>query len=231
MIGLGLILGLASVGCLARFEVGDASGDAQSSDTTADGASATAEAGTDGAGTGGDCAANELDCSGTCVSPQTDPANCGGCGEVCSAGESCELGVCVDACAPACDPIVEQCVGGECACRDEFTGCGGECVDLDSDPQNCGGCSASCDAEVCLAGECQPDCQEAVDCDGACVELDQSPLHCGSCDNACASDELCVEGACYGFDPVDCNTDSDCTVGVCCELDEDKVCLHGAQCP
>ncbi len=33
--------------------------------------------------------------------------------------------------------------------------CGGECVDLDSDPQNCGSCGHECQTGLCGAGQCQ----------------------------------------------------------------------------
>lgn len=33
--------------------------------------------------------------------------------------------------------------------------CGGECVDLDSDPQNCGSCGHACQTGLCGAGQCQ----------------------------------------------------------------------------
>lgn len=44
-------------------------------------------------------------------------------------------------------------VGGSCA--PGYTQCGNRCIDLDSDPENCGACSASCPADVlCAFSEC-----------------------------------------------------------------------------
>jgi hypothetical protein len=40
------------------------------------------------------CAAAETDCNGTCADTQSDPANCGGCGVACAAGEACTGGIC-----------------------------------------------------------------------------------------------------------------------------------------
>ena len=51
----------------------------------------------------------------------------------------CSRGVCVDHCAPG-----------------ETSGCGGgECLDLESDPNNCGGCDVLCPSgTVCSGGVC-----------------------------------------------------------------------------
>jgi hypothetical protein len=42
------------------------------------------------------CSADERLCSDSCVSLQSDPRNCGACGNACGAGQGCSLGVCVD---------------------------------------------------------------------------------------------------------------------------------------
>ena len=90
-----------------------------------------------------------------------------------------------------------------------------------------------CGAQACEGSDCVSECgEERVDCDGACVELDRDPLHCGDCETACGGDELCIEGECYAYDAIDCDTDLDCNAGLCCELDDsERICLHGDQCP
>jgi hypothetical protein len=98
---------------------------------------------------------------------------------------------------------------------------------------HCGECDDACDVGVCDEGNCEPDgCQESTDCDGVCVDLEHSALHCGSCNEACAVDELCIEGECVGYQPIDCRSDLDCDAGVCCTLErEAKVCIEGDSCP
>lgn len=56
-------------------------------------------------------------CNGVCVDFQTDPANCGGCGNACKANESCEGGACVPG-GSACKPtalFVMQDISGSMA--------------------------------------------------------------------------------------------------------------------
>ena len=54
------------------------------------------------------------------------------------------------------------CVGeGGGLCPDGRTPCGGQCVDLFTDPTNCGGCGATCSqGEFCHQGLCTPDCED-----------------------------------------------------------------------
>lgn len=135
----------------------------------------------------------------------------------------------------ACDPLLEMCEGGSCVCRSGLTPCGGMCVDLESDPANCGSCGSACAGGSCEDGDCQAmGCLEesSSDCAGACVNLENDPLHCGACSTTCMSDELCVESECVGYEPGSCRSDLDCRTGVCCEVENlDKVCLDGGQCP
>jgi hypothetical protein len=136
-------------------------------------------------------------------------------------------------CLLACDATLEICLDGECVCRFGFTPCGGICVDLNSAAMHCGECDEACVAGVCSEGNCETEgCQESTDCDGTCVNLEQSQLHCGSCDHACAGDELCIEGECVGYQPIDCGSDLDCGTGVCCSFEEQgSICVDGDACP
>lgn len=145
-------------------------------------------------------------CDDTCVDFQVDPANCGDCDSWCDASQSCVAGECVSSCG-VCDSD-EQCVSGACACRAGFVACaddddddGGvelDCVDLQTDDQNCGECDRQCDDLPCGAGECQPaDCPGFPDrCDDACTDVRIDPLNCGECDNECHPSQSCVDGAC-----------------------------------
>jgi hypothetical protein len=77
-------------------------------------------------------------CNDVCVDTQTDPANCGLCGNACGAGEVCFAGVCAR----------EHRCGALVNCNDV-------CVDLAADAANCGACGNACAAdEICFAGQC-----------------------------------------------------------------------------
>jgi alpha-tubulin suppressor-like RCC1 family protein len=65
----------------------------------------------DGVGDCNPCSAGLSLCSGTCVSESNDPNNCGGCGNVCPAGDICTEGACGSA-----YQVVQVAVGAEFAC-------------------------------------------------------------------------------------------------------------------
>lgn len=84
-------------------------------------------------------------------------------------------------------------------CRAPLTTCSGECVDLEQDPANCGGCGAACPkGDSCSAGVCSttrcPGAQQ--NCGGLCVDTETNPLNCGACNVACSGAEQCVGGQC-----------------------------------
>jgi hypothetical protein len=86
---------------------------------------------------GGCCAAN-----GSCVSG-TSNANCGEGGVACTscgAGQICQGNQCVA------EPIV---------CVAPLTNCGGNCVNLQTDPGNCGSCGNVCPSGTCQNGVCK----------------------------------------------------------------------------
>ncbi len=95
------------------------------------------EGGDEGGGGEPGCAANELDCAGTCQDVSSNTDHCGTCGNACGAGG--------------------QCDGGACACAQAgLEWCGvGDCVDLSSSKDDCGQCGRSCSgSEQCVEGSC-----------------------------------------------------------------------------
>ena len=86
--------------------------------------------------------------------------------------------------------------------------CNGSCVDLQSNPQNCGACDQACGATqtcengkcICIAGgeACGNGCcgvGEAC-CNGACVDLRTDSQDCGACGHACNPAQTCQAGQC-----------------------------------
>ncbi|KAI3948890.1 hypothetical protein MKX01_022304 [Papaver californicum] len=64
------------------------------------------------------------------------------------------------------------------------TCCNNKCVDLISDPDNCGACKSKCKfyTETC--------------CNGECVNLSYDKRHCGWCNNKCMTGGFCLYGNC-----------------------------------
>ena len=88
------------------------------------------------------CPEGQAFCNDVCVDPQTDPANCGLCGNACAAGEICFAGQCAR----------------DHRCDAGLTNCNDVCVDLLVDPANCGACGNVCDTgDICFGGQCATD--------------------------------------------------------------------------
>ena len=87
------------------------------------------------------CPAGQTECSGTCQDLQTDEMNCGGCGNVCASGQTCEQG---------------QCSAPPPPCPTGQTLCNGTCVDTQSNASHCGACGTVCPSGTCTAGQCVP---------------------------------------------------------------------------
>lgn len=113
--------------------------------------------------------------------------------------------------------------------------CGDQCVDPQTDNDNCGACGTSCGSGTCQQGMCCAAGQ--TNCNGECVDLAEDETHCGSCTNACGGGETCQNGTCCGdgltacgsqcFDVQsdethcgDCSTacglGESCEMGICC---------------
>jgi hypothetical protein len=74
--------------------------------------------------------------------------------------------------------------------------CGGtDCIELQSDATNCGGCGVVCPEGIaCVGGVC--DCPAGgIACEGACIDPQADPLHCGGCGNDCEGNP-CDAGSC-----------------------------------
>jgi hypothetical protein len=171
-------------------------------------------------------------CSGTCVDTLSDPANCSSCGSPCPAGIGCVQGQCVlpDGGTPDCLADDAQCPFGfvcvqksscvrllcgpddaqePCALSEgEPAGfpwtacCGDACVDMISDPRNCGGCGIECPSGYCFEGSCVVS-PRSNDC----------PESCGV-GTTCA-DARCVDSRCENGIRSRCLAE-DGAIGVCC---------------
>jgi hypothetical protein len=132
------------------------------------------------------CPAPYISCSGKCIHPGLDNANCGKCGVACGAGYTCYSGICT-----------LTCPTGKMMCS-------GTCRDLSSDVSNCGSCGTSCiKGQSCKGGTCISSCPEgqtmcttSAFAATVCVNTLTDASHCGSCTNVCPSGWRCSSGKC-----------------------------------
>ena len=98
----------------------------------------------------------------------------------------------------------DGCASGSVMCGDaccEFECVEGACIDVKTDPQNCGKAGTVCDKdESCESGKCVKQgvsCTAPLElCGSACVDMQTDALHCGKCDHACLGSESCEGGEC-----------------------------------
>lgn len=160
----------------------------------------------------------------TCTSSAdccTDVQDCAGLATgpvgVCESSEEvCDCGFCESCCGVGncvdLDSDVNNCGACGISCGPGEQCCSATCKDLQSDPLNCGACGTVCGAdEVCDSGTCK--CPELT-CGGACVEF-TDPNHCTACGNACRSDQVCTTSGC------------DCPSG---QVECGGVCVTGTAC-
>jgi hypothetical protein len=152
-----------------------------------------------------------------CKDVQTDPLNCGACGNACTNGLQCVGGTCTCppgwlSCAGQCTNVQTDtkncgacgttcasdkiCGSGVCQCPSGTAPCNGICTDTVNDPANCGGCGSACSAGLdCTLGSCG--CAPGkVACSGQCKDTQTDAANCGACGNACPSGKTCEAGAC-----------------------------------
>lgn len=93
---------------------------------------------------------------------------------------------------------------GDLVCPIGTSRCDERCVNLDTDPENCGSCGNGCaDDELCQLGICQDTCDDpAILCDGVCIDPDSDPANCDGCGNVCPTG-ICRPTGCAETDASD----------------------------
>ncbi len=108
--------------------------------------------------------------------------------------------------------------GAACALPDGGLGlrCSGTCLDVESDPSHCGGCSRACaPGQLCRQAQCLvADCAGAAAsaacalgdgglgacCGSGCADLATDPANCGACGDGCATGQICANKSCLYSD-------------------------------
>lgn len=136
----------------------------------------------DGPAVDASCVLPMFVCGGACVDRETDPRNCGACGNTCLAGATCRNGSCL--------PCGGCAAGTSC--------CGTACVNLATDQNHCGSCGTVCPTgQLCTAGTCvADDCPGGGFCAGVCRRFDTDSEHCGGCGQRCCAGNTCMGGTC-----------------------------------
>jgi Cys-rich repeat protein len=137
-------------------------------------------------------------------------------------------------------PSGRVCTNNTCQCPTGQQSCGGQCVDVLSDAQNCGNCGNACNAgSACQAGTCACGtgmtlCGGGIGGFGQCRDLQTDARSCGTCGNACPTGQLCDAGKCA------CRTGETLCNGQCVDTSSDpnhcggcdltKACAVGQAC-
>lgn len=115
-------------------------------------------------------------------------ANDGGAGDVSDAGAAI-----ADASVAAADGALQD--TGPLECPNQWAICSDQCIDVTSDPQNCGTCGNMCASDVCVNGTCLVCASIETVCSRQCVNTGSNPDNCGGCDFSCGSG-LCSNSQC-----------------------------------
>jgi hypothetical protein len=81
------------------------------------------------------------------------------------------------------------------SCPSGQTVCNGTCVNMSTDPKNCGKCGNTCASGSCESGVCAGCPSGQTVCNDTCVNINTDPKNCGKCGNICASGS-CENGIC-----------------------------------
>ncbi|MBI5514993.1 MAG: hypothetical protein HY909_14550 [Deltaproteobacteria bacterium] len=147
------------------------------------------------------CPTGQSCCSGMCLDTQTNPMNCGTCGNACTAANGvagCAAGACT----------VASCSAGFGDC-DMMAANGCEASTATS-AAHCGRCGSACMAgprstAMCAMGACAVMCEAGfADCDmmasnGCEVDTRSNPMRCGGCGTVCSAPNAvatCAAGVC-----------------------------------
>jgi hypothetical protein len=81
-------------------------------------------------------------------------------------------------------------------CPEGRTSCGGTCVDLATNRDNCGACDRRCaEQQSCVNRNCVCPMGTSL-CEGRCVNLTNDKQNCGECGNVCKGPRSCVASMC-----------------------------------
>jgi hypothetical protein len=192
-------------------------------------------------------------CAGACI--HGDPQNCGGCGITCGEGSICwegagrspGIGCAPPVMCPAAPLDAFPDLTPVCALSGGLPGlcCGAACVDLSSDPGNCGTCGDACaPGATCSQGSCSTLCGEGIRCPAGfeCFQ-DNIDAQFGSCvPNRCSAGQdgdvclidpkgavgSCCGGTCVSFDSICGGLCQVCGAGQICQ--EVGICAAPAAC-
>ncbi len=177
-------------------------------------------------------------CTGhSCTNTQSDRNNCGSCGYICSqhvpqnsTATGCTNGHCNWQCNSGYTDQSGKCIQ---TCPQGDTSCGGACVNLQTDRNNCGSCGYNCSQHVpqnstatgCTKGHCNWQCNSGfVDQNGKCV---RSSGGCAqgyeSCGSGCCPDGTCCDTVCMTSSDDTCCGNGNVATG-------DQICCGGAGC-
>ena len=147
----------------------------------------------------------------------------------CPTGQVCKVLMQTSICVPGCADDTRCTPGSRC--------CGGTCVDVSKDGQNCGSCGnacmgnnarASCEAGQCVIGSCLAgwgDCNMNP-ADGCETNLRSDPVNCTACGMTCnlanavqgCSDGCYLRACKFGFDDCDADTKNGCEMNVLADV-------------
>ena len=89
-----------------------------------------------------------------------------------------------------------SCVAGGCQCPAGTSDCNGQCLNIATDPANCGSCGNVCaQGTTCQASACICPGGGTV-CGAVCTDTQTDTSNCGACGSSCAVGQTCVAGAC-----------------------------------